>query len=520
MEINTPKIKKTDGKQTLNQDVKVNNNNNKGNESIFLNANAPEEKIKSDKAVKSETTVKTEKTNKPVKTDKSVKTDKPEQTNKPVKTDKSEKTNKSVKTDKPKTAEKEVGWKEGLSLLGKGFFNKVKNMGKAIIKHPIKTLATAAVTTAAIAAAPLIGVTSATAGAAVAIGYAAYAVGKTVAHGVETYKDYKEGRHNEVREDLQELGGDGVDLALSLPFLPKAIGQMTRFVKHGTSTIGFNTELIADLKTCHNVKDVSIAFAKASTKIDYNMITNEMGLKLKPELSFTKELPDGIVGSFEPSSGKLNMNENLLVESNPVTNSQGKWVNSSNESFLRHELEHYQQCIDMVREYGVEGYRDICNTFEKNMTGRESVNFNTDFWTKVKETYCSGESTPIQSQNAQKYAAAMLNRKGIVRKQITRQQELLQDFLQNTEEGRTKLAPELSKCKDLKEIQALFKKPEVKKMLLDPVYKEPLEIYKSDGMEKLAYAAQELFEKGVIKKRTAIIVNDLNAHSAISDDKK
>lgn len=501
MEINTPKIKKTDGKKTLNQDVKVNNNNNKGNESIFLNANAPEEKIKSDNAIKFETKVKTEKTNKPVKTDK------PEQTNK------------SVKTDKPKTAEKEVGWKEGLSLLGKGFFNKVKNMGKAIIKHPIKTLATAAVTTAAIAAAPLIGVTSATAGAAVAIGYAAYAVGKTVAHGVETYKDYKEGRHNEVREDLQELGGDGVDLALSLPFLPKAIGQMTRFVKHGTSTIGFNTELIADLKTCHNVKDVAVSFAKANTKIDYNMITNEMGLKLKPELSFTKELPDGIVGSFEPASGKLNMNENMLVESKLVTNSQGKWVNSSNESFLRHELEHYQQSIDMVREYGVEGYRDICNTFEKNMTGRESVNFNTDFWTKVKETYCSGESTPIQSQNAQKYAAAMLNRRGILVKQSTRQQELLQDFLQNNKDGK-KLAAEMSKCKDLKEIQALFKKPEVKKMLLDPVYKEPLEIYKSDGMEKLAYAAQELFEKGVIKKRTAIIVNDLNAHSAISDDKK
>lgn len=516
MEINTPKIKKTDGKQTLNQDVKVNNNNNKGNESIFLNANAPEEKIKSDNAIKFETKVKTEKTNKPVKTDKSVKTDKPEQTNKTVKTDKpkttvkTEKTNKSVKTDKPKTAEKEVGWKEGLSLLGKGFFNKVKNMGKAIIKHPIKTLATAAVTTAAIAAAPLIGVTSATAGAAVAIGYAAYAVGKTVAHGVETYKDYKEGRHNEVREDLQELGGDGVDLALSLPFLPKAIGQMTRFVKHGTSTIGFNTELIADLKTCHNVKDVAVSFAKANTKIDYNMITNEMGLKVKPELSFRKDLPNDFGAAFDPSSGELYVNENNLLTPKTAPNANGKMVRTSNEALLRHELEHFQQSIDMVREYGIEGYHDICDIANKNMTGQEAVNFNTNFWTKVKETYCSGENTPIQSQNAQKYVAAWTNR----REMMVKRQEVINDFFQNTQEGK-EIAVEFSKCKTKFDYMKVTLKH---KKTLAEIEQKAMKVYQSDFLEQGAYTAQDAFNVRVVKGRHGIIASNLNTHSVVSDD--
>ena len=148
-----------------------------------------------------------------------------------------------------------ITFKEGLSLFGKGAWNKIKEMGAAIIKHPVKTIATIGVTTAAIAALPLIGISAATGAAAAALVFGGIAIAKTTKDVVETVDDYQDGRYDEVRQDLQDLGGDSVDLALSLPFMPKAFKQVSRTMKYGTSTIGLNKELIKGLTGAGSVDD-------------------------------------------------------------------------------------------------------------------------------------------------------------------------------------------------------------------------------------------------------------------------
>ena len=185
-----------------------------------------------------------------------------------------EETTKAVKVDKGE----KVSVKEGVHILGKGFINKAKAMGKAIVEHPIKTLGAVVGTTALLSALPLIGITAATGAAVMAVGFGCYAIGKTAVDVTKAVKHNKEGEYNEVRKDLEKIGGDGLDLALSLPFLPKAINQVKRFAQYGTTTVGLNSELIAGLKNIKNIKDIPLEFAKAETLINYEMIAKEMGL--------------------------------------------------------------------------------------------------------------------------------------------------------------------------------------------------------------------------------------------------
>ena len=249
-------------------------------------------------------------------------------------------------------SQEKVSFKEGLKLVGKGFINKLKNMATSIIQHPVKTLAAVGATALLISAAPLIGVASATAGAFLALGFAVYAVGKTAVDVVETVKDNKEGRYDEVRQDLEKIGGDGVDLALSLPFAPKAINQVSRFARYGTGTVGLNTELLSNLKNCRSYSDVSLEFAKADTLINYEMIGNEMGLTIKPELEFVSN--EYQTPSYDYATGKVKMPEQFITNKGKISlRTKGK----SLEGELRHELEHFEQWTDMARTMGAENLK-------------------------------------------------------------------------------------------------------------------------------------------------------------------
>lgn len=290
---------------------------------------------------------------------------------------------------------KAVDFDEGLSLVGKGFTDKLKEIGTAIVEHPGKTAAAVILTTAAIAAAPLVGIASATVAGGLALGFGGYALGKTALDAYDAYKNNKEGNYDKVRENLQEIGGDGLELAASLPFVPKGLNQVTRQAKFGTSTIGLNKEAVTDVisgidKSVENIKNsigqkipekfidklpdklsdilkntqqetkggVLYELKKADTKVNYNMIANETGLKVKPELEIT-ELPsqrnlfggENIqVGGYDNTSGKIFLNEKVLDKNikNP-------------ELILRHELEHFRQTSDIARTYGSE----VLKEFEK-----------------------------------------------------------------------------------------------------------------------------------------------------------
>lgn len=102
-------------------------------------------------------------------------------------------------------------------------------------------------TALAVAALPLIGIPAAIGGGGLALGFGALALGKAVYHGIEFSKANKKGNYDIARLKLNQMGEDTVDLALSAPFVPKAISNIKNFVKYGK--ISYNTALVAELKT-------------------------------------------------------------------------------------------------------------------------------------------------------------------------------------------------------------------------------------------------------------------------------
>ena len=260
-----------------------------------------------------------------------------------------------IELTEEQTSNEKVGWKEAFSLIGKGFTNKVKSMFTSIVQHPLTAIGTTFLTGAALAAAPLIGISSTVAASALAIGFAGYAIFNTGKNVIETIKDNNEGRYDEVREDLTQIGGNVVDLALSLPFLPKALKNIKDTFKYGPA-IGINKGLISDLK---NNKGIYESFKKADIEIKYDTIGNQMGLKVKPELKFVK-LNSNLSGEFEPTTATIKINESYL---NPIGNLKNIMRRVDISTALSHELTHYKQFLEILNAQGTEGLKSVISEY-------------------------------------------------------------------------------------------------------------------------------------------------------------
>ena len=165
-----------------------------------------------------------------------------------------------------------ISFGEGVKLWGKGAVNQAKNAISAIVKHPLKTLAVMGGTTAALFALPLIGIPSAVGGAAMAIGFAGLAAAKTITHAVQFSKNKRNGNYDAARDKLQQLGGDCLDLALSVPFVPKGIKEIKKFAKYGKVSV--NTTALKGLVNEKGLKAkinvIKDANQEASRVMNYN----------------------------------------------------------------------------------------------------------------------------------------------------------------------------------------------------------------------------------------------------------
>lgn len=275
-----------------------------------------------------------------------------------------------------KNKNKTISFKEGVSLVAKGAFDKVTNAFKSIVKNPIGTLATCAVSAGLISLAPLIGITSASVASLLAVGFAGFAIFGVAKNSLKAINNCKDGKYDDARKDLQNLGGSSVDLAMSLPFLPKALKQVGRTVKHGLSSFGVNKQLFFDLKSAKSLDDIIVQFSKANVRINYDMITNEMGLKVKPELSFSQDtnllrFSDAAVNGagYSAPDGKILFNERLLSPKQLKTLSKtvrNRVKKMSFEEMLRHELEHYRQCSNIARCLGADKIAQIYPKYKIN----------------------------------------------------------------------------------------------------------------------------------------------------------
>jgi len=417
-------------------------------------------------------------------------------------------------SDKNSEAKSEkVSFGEGIKLIGKGFINKVRDIGKSIIEHPLKTLALVGGTTLALAALPLIGITAATGGAVLALGFAAYASVNTAKDVVKTIKHNKEGDYDAVRQDLQNIGGDGVDLALSLPFVPKAINQVKRYAKYGTSTFGINKELIANLRNAKNINDVSLEFAKAKTLIDYEMVGNEMGLSVKPKIVF-KDLPVDpnkaiLAGAYEPTTAELQINKNMLIGKGKLL---AKMTKVDMEAIIRHELEHYRQFSDIARTEGI-GIEGLSNTIikyynkmeeiitpeqmetsgishevVKNMLYGDKSAFNREFYQQVIDSRGTISAGTSEAELAKQYA------QGLIEKVNPKPEDI---------------AAFNEACSGLNQFNPFDQKK---------IQKAQLEMYKKNILEKEAFNVQDIFYNKNIKMRPGIITNNAEVLSAANNE--
>ena len=176
-----------------------------------------------------------------------------------------------------------ISFKEGIKLIGKGIVKQVKNTLEAIVKNPIKTVAVVGATTAALFALPLIGIPTAVGGAALAIGFAGLALGKGAVHTAQFVKYNKAGSYDKAREKLEQIGGDSLDLALSAPFVPKAIKQVKNFTKYGK--IAVNTQALKNIASAKGLKGkvrvLKDANKEASRFMNYNQVTETELSKLE-----------------------------------------------------------------------------------------------------------------------------------------------------------------------------------------------------------------------------------------------
>lgn len=155
------------------------------------------------------------------------------------------------KTVKKDGNNKSISFKEGSGLFFKGLVKQFNDTVNAIFLHPLKTAAVLGTTTAALMSLPLVGIPSAVGGAALALGFGAFALGKAGYHAVQFMKNNEAGTYDKARKNLEQIGCDTFDVALSAPFVPKALKEIKKFSQYGK--IGVNTELINNLKSTKGI---------------------------------------------------------------------------------------------------------------------------------------------------------------------------------------------------------------------------------------------------------------------------
>ncbi len=453
--------------------------------------------------------------------------------------------NKTLESDRVsfsanKEANEKVTFGEGVKLVAKGFWNKVKDIVKTVINNPIKTLGAVALTIAGLAALPLIGVSMATGTAALALGFAALAIGKTIVHTGQAIKHNNNGEYNKVREDLQKIGGDGLDLALSLPFVPKAFNQVSRHIKYNPKLLYINKEMVADLRQAKGVRDVAYSFFKGDLRVKYHQISNEMGFKVKPELVFDENIPTTIGGLYYQATGQIKINTFYL---NPINRMKikaamkmtGKKTSVSNfspEGFLRHELEHVRQFQDIARteNIGVAGLtkaikrhhaeriplmqQDLEQTRLKYETLKQVANPDIIQQAQLKELDKTLKFIDSSIKLAQQVAAnpeTAINtgfyqqaaRQGGTIKAGTREASLAKQYLDDF-------------VNEAQKIQNLNQRAAASGMSIGELNNEILKIYRGNIIEQEAFGAQEFFIANNIKGRPGVGAISVQEVSALS----
>ena len=147
---------------------------------------------------------------------------------------------------------RKISLSEGIGLYAKGVYNQAKEIVTSVVQHPIRTLGVVGATSVGLLALPLIGIPTAVGGAALAVGFAGFAAANGAKHAIQFAKNNAIGDYDKARDNLEQLGGDSLDLAMSAPFVPKALKEIKHFSKYGQ--IGYNAEMASKVMNAKGLK--------------------------------------------------------------------------------------------------------------------------------------------------------------------------------------------------------------------------------------------------------------------------
>ncbi len=163
--------------------------------------------------------------------------------------------------------------KEAAKLMLNGAISQVNGLIQETIKNPLKVILPTIGTTAAIMALPLIGIPSAVGAGAVAITTAGISATRLGINLYQLGKNTQQEEYNKARENYKKIGNSTLDLALSLPFMPKAIKSVKDFAKYGKLHLNLSA-----IKRMKNPADILPTLKKANQEIyrgyDYTKIVD------------------------------------------------------------------------------------------------------------------------------------------------------------------------------------------------------------------------------------------------------
>ncbi len=283
--------------------------------------------------------------------------------------------------EEPKKAER-VTFKKGAVLFATGIGKRIGEWADSIIKHPIRSLATLAATTLGICALPLIGIPS-TVGSGVLI--CALAAAGLIGAGVNICKFIKNnnnGKYEEAEKNMENIGGNTIEMLASLPFVPKAVSNIGDFAKYGkiakNKTLTSQTKnieaLILDayLETKNLLNAMTIRKFLSNKSIPqeiktefvnlyaldekklfaqkfYDVATKDM--TAKPDITF--KVPTSLIseGSLYPELGVINISPKYFFEN--------MGTKEELASTIIHEVRHAKQHQTMFRYLeGIKNQKD------------------------------------------------------------------------------------------------------------------------------------------------------------------
>lgn len=218
------------------------------------------------------------------------------------------------------TENRSIGFVEGTELFLSGILKQGREILSSVIKHPLKTASLVAGTTIGLMALPLIGIPSAVGGGVLAIGFTGLALANATKHALQFAGNNKKGTYDIARLNLQQIGEDSLNLALSSPFVPKGVSHIKNFTKYGK--FGINKTLLNELKSPSSLIDKfkSVLNADREMTRNYNFrsavdkeiatlkdLTESQKLQIKNELlEFNiefRKIPDLVLDKYAQAKG-------------------------------------------------------------------------------------------------------------------------------------------------------------------------------------------------------------------------